>query len=178
MLLKSSSAHYNSVLTFPNNRFRHTCYCLSSEKAVWTKQQCKQWKQCNARCYLHLPWYFLQLISPKINVYQHTREKGVFFLRVSSLNLLGGLSKWWCKVLLPLKITIILFLHSQSHHHDHNSNSAVVARVISPHLVQLALMWPRSGWTHLSQKIAQKMAEDISKLSNKSSEIAHYRAHY
>ena len=31
-LLRSSSAHSNSVLIFPNNKYRHTCYCLSNVK--------------------------------------------------------------------------------------------------------------------------------------------------
>ena len=32
ILLRSPSAHSNSVLTVPNNLYRHTCYCLGSVK--------------------------------------------------------------------------------------------------------------------------------------------------
>ena len=39
ILLSSSSAHSNSVLTFPNNIYRHACYCLSNIK------QFKKYKQ-------------------------------------------------------------------------------------------------------------------------------------
>ena len=38
-----ASAHSNSVLTFRNNVYRHTCYCLSSVKQF---EQYKQYKQC------------------------------------------------------------------------------------------------------------------------------------
>ena len=60
ILLRSPSAHSKSVLNFPNNIYRHICYCLSSVKrfysinsvnsvnsAVWVLgKQCKQFEQC------------------------------------------------------------------------------------------------------------------------------------
>ena len=45
-LLISSPAHFKSVLTFPNNIYRHTCYCFSSVKQLKQYKQCKQCKQC------------------------------------------------------------------------------------------------------------------------------------
>ena len=40
-LLISSPAHFKSVLTFPNNIYRHTCLCLSSVKQFEQYKQCK-----------------------------------------------------------------------------------------------------------------------------------------
>ena len=56
ILLRSSSAHSNSVLTFPNNVYRHACYSLSSEKQsesiVKQYLQCQQCKQFNVDLHL------------------------------------------------------------------------------------------------------------------------------
>ena len=43
------SAHSNSVLTIPNNIFRHTCYCLSSIKQFEYYNKCKQYEQWKQR---------------------------------------------------------------------------------------------------------------------------------
>ena len=80
-LLSTSTAHSNCVLTFPNNTYRHACYCLSSVKQFeqyWLWEQSWQCKQCKARCYLHIWWYFLQIVhqlKTKIIMFKMTMAK-------------------------------------------------------------------------------------------------------